>query len=288
MRRWLIPVAAVLVTVFIAYNLFTEWRDSIWQKPYNAAMAAYQARHYAEAERILLGALPGIESRWPNADPVAYQMYLLGRIFAAESKTTAAEQMLRKSIEIRKKVLPPDSHELGDSYAALGRFYYDEGLYVQAEQQIRNSSRIFRKIPKAVSDLGISLDDLGRVYTGEGRYSEAEAVLEEALATYQRANVYVPSALNHLGDVYYDANDPNKAEEFYRRALAILDASPHADPIQRADSISGLGLTYRKKGEYAEAEISLQRAVWNIPRFSGIGSPFRSNGTGQPGFTVRR
>ena len=123
MHRRLIFGFLILLGVFISYSLFIEWRDSIWQKPFNEAIASYSKGNYLEAEKVILKSLPEVERRWPNGAPVAYQMYALALAYDGESKSSKAEEKIRRSIEIRETMRPPDPVASATSHSELGRIY---------------------------------------------------------------------------------------------------------------------------------------------------------------------
>lgn len=77
----------------------------------------------------------------------------------------------------------------------------------------------------------------------------------EAMTRSQPGNA---AAWIHLGDAYYDANQPERAIEAYERGLAINPDNPNAQ--------TDLGTAYRMAGKYEQAIAHYNEALTRNPR----------------------
>ncbi len=75
---------------------------------------------------------------------------------------------------------------------------------------------------------------LGSTYLANGNKEEAEKIIQSLLALGEKKEVF-----NYVGDIYRDASDITKAEEYYNKSLAL-------EPAQ-TDAYFGLASTYFNK-----------------------------------------
>ena len=115
-----------------------------------------------------------------------------------------------------------------------------------------------------------SSDDLGhglaaaRAALGRGDRSQAELLFRTSIALAEQtagAESALAGALNELAALRRDMDEPQDAEALYRRALALLDASPPPDDATLFATLAGLGATTAGRGETQEAEACLVRAL---------------------------
>ena len=66
-----------------------------------------------------------------------------------------------------------------------------------------------------------------------------------------------PNAWSHLGDAYFDADQPAKAIEAYKKSLAILPGNP--------DVLTDLGVMYRRNGQPDLALTTFDQAIEAAP-----------------------
>ena len=113
-------------------------------------------------------------------------------------------------------------------------------------------------------------DDLGhglaaaRAALGRGDRSQAELLFRTSIALAEQtagAESALAGALNELAALRRDMDEPQDAEALYRRALALLDASPPPDDATLFATLAGLGATTAGRGETQEAEACLVRAL---------------------------
>jgi tetratricopeptide (TPR) repeat protein len=132
-----------------------------------------------------------------NADLV----FELGVIYDKQGNTDGAIEQMKKVISLN-----PDHT---DALNYLGYTYSDKGIHLEEAEQL------IRRARAQEPDNGYIIDSLGWLYYRKGMYTEAAAYLERAVGLVPDD----PIILEHLGDVYRQLNQRDKALEFYEKAL---------------------------------------------------------------------
>ena len=94
------------------------------------------------------------------------------------------------------------------------------------------------------SGVATTLNNIAEVYRGIGRPQKALEYYEKALPISQEVDDRsgVATTLNNIGEVYYDINKPQKALEYYEKALPILEEV--GDRFGIATTLSNIGGVY--------------------------------------------
>jgi len=102
----------------------------------------------------------------------------------------------------------------------------------------------------------------GTVAVNQGDYSAALDLLEESLPHFEALGHRqgVATCLLHLGDVALGCDDPDKAEMYYRRCLAI-HRTDTSSIWGMAQALNNLGEVARYRGDLAAAANSYQEAL---------------------------
>lgn len=184
-----------------------EWRETLRLKPTHVQSL------------ISLGALFAHEKRFDQAVPLlerALQLdsrnadghLILGAALAETGDVLHAEEHLRAAVLLAPMNL--NAHNL------LGKLYYDDQRFDEAEQQFRQSLDCEPNVA--------AYDHLGFIYNQKGDRSSAEKAFRAALAI----NGMDSQAHFHLGLIYAAAGRNAEAAEELRAALA---ADPHSPEI---------------------------------------------------------
>lgn len=140
---------------------------------------------------------------------------------------------------------------LGELYALEGR----PTLAVQAYRQAAGLRRARNVKSKEANDF----NHLGWVYRTMGERQQALSALREAL---ELAGKDFPreraAALVEMGNVFLDAEQPRRALPFFEAALKLKD---EATPDTVASNLVGLGIGYRRTGDYAKALATYRLAL---------------------------
>lgn len=147
--------------------------------------------------------------------------------------------------------LDAEPHHSGAWYG-LGETRRRQGRSADAERAYRRAIEIRPGDAAPHVGLGIALYDRGEVEEPERLYRRAIAL-----------NAKEPSAYHNLGNLYREAHrNPDAAEQWFSRALEL---SP-----KDGESLCGLALVAKDRGDLAEAELLLRQAVELAPDSSNI------------------
>jgi tetratricopeptide (TPR) repeat protein len=141
------------------------------------------------------------------------------------------------------------------------------GNAVTAREMLdKGAARIDRELARQPVIRATLMDTVGAVYMGLGLYREARPLLDGAVAT--RRALAGPQAfalsqsLGHMGELLTRQADFDAAEKSYRDAIAIQSRSDDAQSrAELARSLHGLSTVLELKGNYAEADRNLRRAL---------------------------
>ncbi len=207
------------------------------------ATAAYDERHYADAERGWTTALQGerdLAARDPGAytPDVAATLNNLGILYRDTGRLADAEKAYAEALSIRRDLAARDPGAYTPDVAAtlnnLGILYSDTGRLADAEKAYAEALSIRRDL--AARDPGAyrpavatTLNNLGILYSDTGRLADAEKAYAEALSirrdlAARDPGAYTPdvaATLNNLGILYRDTGRLADAEKAYAEALSI-------------------------------------------------------------------
>jgi tetratricopeptide (TPR) repeat protein len=110
------------------------------------------------------------------------------------------------------------------------------------------------------------LNNLARVYQGTGELQKAEHTYRQALELAENrlglSHPNLAALLTNLGTLCIDLKHYKEAENYFQRALQILDQSGRAfDEYRIMEALHGLGKTYMKENDQVRAESALRRAA---------------------------
>lgn len=147
------------------------------------------------------------------------QYYLLGSSYMTLEQFDNAIAAFERSLEIsaRWEVKPMwvfSYTDLGFSYHKKGLYRKEREIYKKAETDFPNYSRILnRQIILALS---------------EGKDKEADEYIAKYITVHREASMPEEAIFENLASIYDDAGKADKAEEYYRKALAIEPEYPLA------------------------------------------------------------
>jgi type IV pilus biogenesis/stability protein PilW len=144
--------------------------------------------------------------------------------------------------------LDPENPEIDVS---LGLAYQSRGDSGMAERYFRSAVRKKPEYAEAHNNLGIVLSHLGR---GDEAIREFETAASNVLYPTPEVAYY------NLGEEYRRRKDLPKAEEMYRRSIALND--------RYADSYLRLALLARDRGQWKEAARLLEACVDVAPAYA--------------------
>lgn len=281
-RRALSATAAV-VAIIVALVVFFVARLT---RARNAALA--EATRTQRIERFMLNLFDGDDptagpsgslqvvalldrgvksARTLSAEPaVQAELYqTLGNIYQKLGKPDQADPLMRSSMDLRKSVAGPQSHDVADSLVAMGLLRVDQGQLAEAERLVREGLAIdrqrFRPEDPAV---GKDMSALGRVLEERGAYDDAVKTLDEAIRV-QSSKGEVTTDLSEstyeLAVAHYYLGHLPIADSLYKRAL-YMDLHLYGALHPRvADDFYGLGTVQHDLGHDREAEQYYRQAL---------------------------
>ncbi|MEQ8583776.1 MAG: CHAT domain-containing tetratricopeptide repeat protein [Marinoscillum sp.] len=172
----------------------------------------------------------------------------------AELNADEALKVLRRGGE-RK------SEEFVKALNSAAFLYGTIGLYNKAENQLRKSESIYKKIATANQELRLeSIVDLAFLYTRMGNYSETEELVNMAIA--ERKKLYGSNSrrlikpYSALGEVFMIRGDYPESEKNLRAALAIAETVYGDTTLIFAETLSKMVKLYLDLGNYEAALVN--------------------------------
>jgi tetratricopeptide (TPR) repeat protein len=109
------------------------------------------------------------------------------------------------------------------------------------------------------ADLGDALAQLGRIERSEGNADAAIALYQEAadVARSEGAPLQLAHRLRHIGDIYADASDGERAGLYYGEALTLYRAEPQPPVLDLANLLRPLALLSE-----AQDRLEVARQLW--------------------------
>ena len=144
-------------------------------------------------------------------------------------------------------------------FLGLGRFYYGQGIYDQAEPWYKKSLEITRsRLGEEHPDVADSLNNLALLYYSMGRYQEAEPLIVQALEMRMQLlgqnHPDVATSLNNLAVLYQLMGRYHQAEPLYQKALEMTKQLLGQNHPSVAQTLNNLANLYYSMGRYQKAE----------------------------------
>ena len=199
-----------------------------------------------------------------RTDPdFAVTLYAHGIALHSLGRNTEALRDLREALDIWRHAAKQDYAQLALINDAIAACFADLGYSSQAEASAREALAIRAKILEPNS-LGVaaSLNNLGVMLAREQRFSEGRQTLERAALIFEQfgesEQQRLTAVLANLGNLLYtqartSAQLYAKAEEVYRRELAIEERMLGLSDVRVAATLEMLGEVLYRERAYNEA-----------------------------------
>lgn len=159
-------------------------------------LTLYKQKNFDRAEAIFK------ELAKSDSDRADDYYYMLGSVYMDQKRWDQAEKALRQAVKIN----PVNANALN----ALGYMYADRNIKLEEARSL--VSKALELNPSAPH----ILDSMGWVYFREGKLLEAREYVEKAAKRMNDAEIF-----DHLGDIYNELGNKQKAQEMYRNALDL-------------------------------------------------------------------
>jgi eukaryotic-like serine/threonine-protein kinase len=207
----------------------------------------------------------------------AQMMNVMGTVYQSLGLTSKAEPLLRRALEIRRRILGPRNPETLQSQQDLAAAVLAQSHYPEAEKLCRETMEARRQVlgPEH-HDTVDSLVQLARTLGYESRYDEAEKLNREALEVARRKwprDRLTATALSLLADTLTHEGKYPEAEKEAREALEMdrqALGSDHPSVLRDMFNLSGI-LT--QEAHYADAEEINKELIESARRVLGPQHP---------------
>jgi tetratricopeptide (TPR) repeat protein len=180
--------------------------------------------------------------------------------------------LLRRALELRRKLLPAGHPEVAGSLLALGSLYREVGRYTEAEALLVEARAALESHPDRGPDHPDTLtamENLAIVYNRQARFDRAEPVESEVLA--RRARVFgaesaeVAVALNNLAVIQANRGNIQGAGERFAQARKLYTKLLGPEHWETSNVARNLARMLEMQGRYAEA-LPLMREAYQAVR----------------------
>ncbi len=183
-----------------------------------------------------------------------------------QGKYRAAQPLLQRTLDIRRKVLGEDHPHTATSYDNLAQSLYEQGQYGAAQPLLQRALDIRRKVlgedhphtATSYNNLAANLDE-------QGQYGAAQPLYQRALDIRRKVlgedHPDTPSSYN---DLAYNLNAQGQygaAQPLFQKALDIRRKVLGEDHPHTATSYNNLACNLNAQGQYGAAQPLLQRAL---------------------------
>jgi len=204
----------------------------------------------------------------------------LANAYARLGRDSAAEALLRQTVDIQRRVLSPDDPARSNAMNDLALQLTNRGDYDEADSLMREAVRIY-ETANGDDDPGTAmlLDNYAYVLRAAGRYDDAEPVDRKGLAIRKKVlgdkHRFYGESLFSLGTLLTLRGRPSdlpEADSLLHGALDIFVATLGADHRATAYVLHSLGVLSEERGDLPGAERWLRRAL-RIRRGSTTDNP---------------
>jgi nephrocystin-3 len=201
-----------------------------------------------------------------------------GFLSAAGLYGTFTEELYRRALESREKVLGAEHPDTLGSVNNLGGLLHDKGDYEGAEALCRRALNGREKVLGSEHpDTLMSMNNLGSLISYQGDYKDAEVLYRRALEGKEKAlgaeHFSTLSSAISLGNLLSDIGDYEGAEALCRRALEGYEKALGAEHPDTLRSVNSLAILLSDKGDYEGAEALCRRALEGYEKALGAEHP---------------
>jgi eukaryotic-like serine/threonine-protein kinase len=196
----------------------------------------------------------------------AQMMQVMGDVYFSLGLYPQAESLVRRAIDIRKRVLGQNNQDTLKSQASLTLLLDQESRYPEAEKIGRETLDARRRtLGPEDRDTLDSMRKLGMILADEGRYAEAEklnrTLLDSARSKLGPQDDLTASAATNLAiDLAYQDKYP-EAEKAFREVLEMRRNALGADEPVTLNAMNNLASILLEEEKYTDAEKLYREAL---------------------------
>lgn len=225
----------------IREQFFGPDHPDVAESLYSWSRITFYQGNYTRAEQLLQRAItickgvPGNQ----QAHHISGCLGFLSLVYQEQGQYQQAELCLRQSLSLYKEIFG-DNHHYWTPLAMmrLGVLYREKGEYERAELLLRRAVDLHeRSFVSTTQEKGSAIKELAILYYRQGKLEQADLILQRALAVLQpqldiKLHVQetwpvlfseVAECLNILALLYQDQGKYEIAEQYYYRALVLIE-----------------------------------------------------------------
>ena len=192
----------------------------------------------------------------PDVQAVLYRT--LGGVYQQLGRLAMAEDLLERSLALRRRLFGEDDPQTTDSLMALSLLRIEQARMEEGERLAREALAITeRRLPSGHPQSARARAVLGRVLEYRGKYAEAIPFLEEAARLQQvsgAAAVEQAETLTYLANTQFYSGNYDVAGELNWRVLEMNREIYGERHPRVADNLINLGAIAMEQGRHGESE----------------------------------
>jgi len=222
---------------------------------------------FLQAETLYVNSLSGLKQTVGEENPdYANDLANLADLYVQLNRLSAADSLLGRALQIRRKILDPQDAVLAQTYNQIGNVARASGRYQTAVESFQNALAILESAPqKDLLEEARTQSFIANVHGDFGEFSAAESLYTESANLFRQSlgakHPEYAAALYNLGLTYLNIGDYFRAEPLLQSSLSIFEENYGPDYFQLADVLNTLGALYDNIGSYDEAEEYYDRAL---------------------------
>ncbi len=219
----------------VTRDRFGEGEQKVWAEAvlkivnYAWPVGTFDFRSWPECARLLphsYAVAEHAEKCKIESTELAALLVRMGFYLTCRAVYNAAEQLYRRSLEIREKQLGPDHPDVAQSLNNLAGLLRAQGQYAAAEPLFRRSLVIWEKqLGRDHPQAATGLSNLAGLLRDQGQYAAAEPLDRRSLEIREKQlgpdHPSVATGLNNLAGLLRAQGQYVAAEPLYRRSLEI-------------------------------------------------------------------
>ena len=216
-----------------------------WEQYNETGRRLFAEGDLAGAEDAFVSAIAEAERAGGDPLQLASSLGNLAQLKYQQKDHLRAEELFRRSLELREQSLGADHPSVLTSINNLAALYVSRGALDEAEPLLKRAmGASAKRVESAQTDLGVNLNNLARLYFKRGDYRQAEPLLLQLLTLkrpYGPEHPEVATVLVSLAKVRHALGKPDQAERLWRRVLIVRERQlPATDPavLQAMDGLS--------------------------------------------------
>ncbi len=244
--------------------------------------------------QVVTAAVAELDAGKLNDEPLveASVRLTIGRTLNSLARYDMAEPNLRRSLEIRRKLLPAVHLDVAESLDGVAGVLHEEGKIAESEPLHREVLEIRRKLLPAKDPLiALALSRVAWVLRDRGERAEAERVSREALdilrETLPAGHPELAEVLARLGEILAAQGKVVDAESICREALEIRRKALSAGHPVLATDLENLAEVLWFQGKLAESEPLYYEALDIRRKTLPAGHPDISRSLGYVGWLLK-